>query len=111
MNLGWKVNISPGERAGRIVAGLVGIAAGVALLAGSPTAIAAVLEILLIAAGADLLVTGAIGHCPLHQKLGHVPRAPSTSPRFQRPAQASRWVDRDLGTGRLLLSPSKETSP
>ena len=38
------------------------------------------LELLLIAAGLDLLVTGAIGHCPLYQKLGHVPKSLS-SPR------------------------------
>ena len=31
------------------------------------------LELLLIGAGLDLLITGAIGHCPLYQKLGHVP--------------------------------------
>jgi hypothetical protein len=24
-------------------------------------------------AGADLLVTGALGHCPLYQKLGYIP--------------------------------------
>ena len=75
MNRRWTVNISSGERAGRILVGIVGIIAGVALLAGSPAAFAAVLEVLLIAAGADLLITGAIGHCPLYQKLGHVPRS------------------------------------
>ncbi|MEK7425089.1 MAG: YgaP-like transmembrane domain [Actinomycetota bacterium] len=41
--------------------------------AGSTLAIA--LEILLAAAGLDLVVTGALGHCPLYQKLGHVPKS------------------------------------
>jgi hypothetical protein len=34
-----------------------------------------VLEALLIAAGLDLVVTGALGHCPLYQRLGHMPRS------------------------------------
>ncbi|WP_306670117.1 YgaP-like transmembrane domain [Rhodococcus opacus] len=29
--------------------------------------------VLLIAAGPDLVVTGSTGHCPLYQRLGHVP--------------------------------------
>jgi hypothetical protein len=32
-----------------------------------------VFEVLLVAAGLDLVVTGALGHCPLYRKLGHVP--------------------------------------
>lgn len=75
MNRHWNVNISPAERAGRILVGLFGAVAGIVLLTASPGAVAAVLEVLLIAAGLDLLVTGAIGHCPLYQKLGHVPRS------------------------------------
>jgi hypothetical protein len=38
------------------------------------SALAVVLEVLLIAAGVDLIVTGRLGGCPLSQKLGQVPR-------------------------------------
>jgi hypothetical protein len=69
------VNISSIERVGRIVVGLLGVAGGVLLLAGAGSAIAVILELLLILAGLDLIVTGATGHCPLYQKLGHVPAA------------------------------------
>lgn len=49
----WRmVNITRTERAGRILSGL---------------------------AGADLAVTGALGHCPLYQKIGFVP------PSLRRP--------------------------
>jgi hypothetical protein len=69
------VNITSIERVGRIVVGLLGVAGGVLLLAGAGSAIAVILELLLILAGLDLIVTGATGHCPLYQKLGHVPAA------------------------------------
>ena len=75
MNSRFTVNITPAERIGRIAVGIVGAIAGVLLLANGPSAFAALLEVLLIAAGLDLLVTGAIGHCPLYAKLGHVPRS------------------------------------
>ena len=75
MNGRFTVNITPAERAGRIILGLVGAVAGIVLLTGAPGALAAIFEVLLIAAGLDLVVTGAIGHCPLYQKLGHVPRS------------------------------------
>jgi uncharacterized membrane protein len=68
-----KVNITPAERVGRILLGLVGAVGGILLLAGSPTALAGTLEVLLVLAGLDLVVTGATGHCPLYQKLGHMP--------------------------------------
>jgi hypothetical protein len=72
----WRsVNISRGERAGRILIGVAAILAGVVLLTSAAAALAVVLELLLIAAGLDLLVTGATGHCPLYQKLGHVPKS------------------------------------
>lgn len=72
----WRtVNISHSERAGRILLGLVGTTAGVVLLASATSALVIVLEVLLVAAGADLLITGATGHCPLYQKLGHVPKS------------------------------------
>ena len=54
------INITPAERLGRIVLG---------------TLAAVALEVLLIAAGLDLVVTGALGHCPLYHKLGYVPRS------------------------------------
>ena len=37
------------------------------------TVLAVLLELLLAAAGLDLVVTGALGHCPLYQRLGHMP--------------------------------------
>ena len=73
MSAKWSVNISPAERAARILIGVVGIIAGVVLLTGAASALAVVLEVLLVVAGLDLLVTGATGHCPLYHKLGHVP--------------------------------------
>jgi hypothetical protein len=69
----WTVNITPLERIGRILLGAAAMVAAVVLLMGAGSILAAVLEIVLFAAGADLLVTGALGHCPLYQKLGHVP--------------------------------------
>lgn len=69
------VNITPAERAGRIVFGGAAAIVGIALLTAAASLVVAVLEILLVAAGLDLVVTGALGHCPLHQKLGHVPRS------------------------------------
>ena len=36
--------------------------------------LAVVLEALLVAAGLDLAVTGALGHCPLHARLGYLPK-------------------------------------
>ena len=71
----WSVNITPVERLGRVLVGLVGAVGGGWLLSRSPGTPVAVLEVLLVLAGLDLLVTGALGHCPLYQKLGHVPRS------------------------------------
>ncbi len=49
----WRtVNITPAERLGRIVVGLAAVAAGL-----------------------DLAVTGALGHCPLYVKLGYLPKS------------------------------------
>lgn len=68
------VNISSIERAGRIAVGLLGALAGVLLLlSAADSAIAVILELLLVAAGLDLIITGATGHCPLYSRLGHVP--------------------------------------
>ena len=69
------VNITPAERAGRIFIGLVGAIGGIVLLGSAGGAFVAFLEILLIVAGLDMIVTGALGHCPLYAKLGHVPRS------------------------------------
>jgi hypothetical protein len=69
------VNITPTERAGRIVLGGAAAVAGVVLLASAGGALAVVLLLLLVLAGLDLVVTGALGHCPLYAKLGHVPRS------------------------------------
>jgi hypothetical protein len=82
LRTGWSglsVNITPTERWGRVIMGLVGVVIGVVLIASTPSLLAGVLEGLLIAAGLDLVVTGALGHCPLYAKLGHIPssRRPS----------------------------------
>ena len=72
----WRtVNISVAERVGRAAIGVAAIIAGGVLLAAAPSALAVVLELLLVVAGLDMVVTGATGHCPLYQKLGHVPRS------------------------------------
>jgi hypothetical protein len=75
-----EVNIAPVERAGRIATGTAVAVAGLLLLASAPGALAVVFELLLVLAGLDLVVTGALGHCPLYRKLGHVP------PSLRRPA-------------------------
>ena len=67
------VNITGTERAGRILIGLAGLVAAAVLLASAGSVLAVVLEVLLLAAGLDMVVTGALGHCPLYAKLGHVP--------------------------------------
>jgi hypothetical protein len=69
------VNITPNERAGRVLIGAVGLIGGIALLASGASAGIAVLEVLLVLAGLDMIVTGALGHCPLYAKLGHVPKS------------------------------------
>ena len=67
------VNITPLERVGRVVVGMIGVVAGALLLTTAASGVAVVLELLLILAGLDLIVTGALGHCPLYSKLGYVP--------------------------------------
>ena len=67
------INITPTERAGRILVGLVGVIGGIVLLASASGAVVALLEVLLVLAGLDLMVTGALGHCPLYHKLGYRP--------------------------------------
>lgn len=70
-----EVNIAPLERVGRILIGLVGVIGGGVLLASANAAWIVALELLLALAGLDLLVTGALGHCPLYRILGHVPKS------------------------------------
>ena len=67
------INITLAERIARLLVGLVGVIAGLVLLtsAGGPLLVS--LEALLVVAGLDLMVTGALGHCPLYRKLGYVP--------------------------------------
>lgn len=67
------VNITPAERAGRILLGLLGLVGGIMLLASASGAGVAVLEVLLVLAGLDLMITGALGHCPLYRRLGYTP--------------------------------------
>lgn len=69
----WSVNISPTERIARILIGGVGAGVGVWLLTTAASTLAVALLILFVLAGLDLVVTGALGHCPLYAKLGHVP--------------------------------------
>ena len=69
------INITPVERVGRIVLGIAAIVAALVLLTNAASGLAVVLEVLLAAAGLDLAVTGATGHCPLYQKLGFVPKS------------------------------------
>ena len=67
------VNITPSERAGRIVLGLIGVIAGAVLLTTANAGLAILLEALLVVAGLDLIVTAGLGHCPLYARLGHAP--------------------------------------
>lgn len=68
-----QINIAPAERLGRIFVGLIGVIGGLVLLGSAGTALVAVLEVLLVLAGLDLVVTGALGHCPLYRKLDYTP--------------------------------------
>ena len=68
-----EVNITPIERIGRIFIGAVAVIGGLVLLGAAGGAVVAVLEVLLVLAGLDLIVTGALGHCPLYRRLGYVP--------------------------------------
>ncbi|MFD8382330.1 DUF2892 domain-containing protein [Streptomyces sp. NPDC059679] len=77
----WRtVNISLVERAGRVLVGLAAAVLAIVLLTTADGALAVVLEVLLLLAGLDLLITGATGHCPLYATLGHVPRTRRRGP-------------------------------
>jgi hypothetical protein len=60
-----EINITPRERGGRVVLGGATAIAGIVLLASGASALAVVPLALLVLAGLDLVVTGALGHCPL----------------------------------------------
>lgn len=69
------MNLTGVERLGRILIGLAGVVGGLILLETAGGAVVTVLEVLLILAGLDLIITGALGHCPLYRKLGYMPRS------------------------------------
>ena len=73
MTTRWSINITTAERMARVIIGGLGAVAGIVLLAGATSTLAVILELLLVLAGLDLVITGALGHCPLYAKLGHVP--------------------------------------
>jgi hypothetical protein len=73
MSSRWSINITPAERAARIIMGGFGAVVGIVLLVGATSTLAIALELLLVLAGLDLVVTGALGHCPLYARLGQVP--------------------------------------
>ena len=74
------VNITPLERVGRVLVGLVGVLGGLVVLASSGGTTPTVFAVLIGLTGFDLMVTGALGHCPLYRRLGYVP------PSLRRPA-------------------------
>lgn len=69
------INITPAERAGRAVLGFAIVVTAVVLLTSAAATLAMVLEVLLLGSGLDLVATGALGHCPLYQRLGHMPKS------------------------------------
>jgi len=74
------INITPVERVGRIAIGTAAVIAAAVLLVSDGSALAVVLEMLLVAAGLDLVATGGLGHCPLYARLGHVPASLRRTP-------------------------------
>jgi hypothetical protein len=75
-----RTNITTLERAGRVAIGILAGGFGAVGVAGAGSVLAIVLYLLLIAAGIDLIVTGATGHCPLYQKLGYTPSSLRSQP-------------------------------
>jgi hypothetical protein len=72
------INLSPVERAARVAVGLTAVVAGLVLLLGGTGVALGVLAALLALTGVDLLVTGALGHCPLYARLGRPTRTPGS---------------------------------
>jgi len=69
------INITPAERAGRVLLGTAAALVGVLLLVSASGSVTAALDVLLVLDGLDLLITDALGHCPLYAKIGYVPRS------------------------------------
>jgi len=69
------INITPAERLARVAVGLAGAVAGLWLLTSVSGVGLGILAALLVLAGLDLVVTGALGFCPLYRRLGYVPRS------------------------------------
>jgi hypothetical protein len=78
------INIAPAERAARVVVGAAATVVGVWLLVTADAGwLATTGAALLALAGLDLVITGALGYCPLYARLGYIPprlRAPAVSP-------------------------------
>lgn len=68
------INITPSERLVRVAVGRAGAIAGVWLFTSVGGVGLAILEVLLVLAGLDLVVTGVLGR-PLYRRLGYVPRS------------------------------------
>lgn len=67
------MNLTGIERVARVAVGLAGVVAGALLLSSANGIPAVVLEVALVLAGLDLVVTGALGFCPLYARLGRLP--------------------------------------
>jgi hypothetical protein len=74
------INLTPVERAGRVAIGTAATITAVVLLVSAGSALAVVLEALLVAAGLDLVITGGLGHCPLYARFSHVPASLRRTP-------------------------------
>lgn len=68
-------NIGSGERVGRIILGAALAVLGAIVAFSSPGFWGWAGAVLAVAAGIDLIVTGARGYCPLYARFGHVPRS------------------------------------
>lgn len=71
----WHINITPIERAGRTIAGFLGVVWAIGLLAATPTWISGIVEVLLLSVSLYVLITGVTGHCAIYHKLGLVPKS------------------------------------
>lgn len=69
------INITPAGWLARVGVGLACAIAGISLLSSASGVGLVALEVLLVLAGFDLVVTGALGHWPLYRRLGYVPRS------------------------------------
>ncbi len=70
-----EVNISTPDRWARVIVGAAAIALAVALVVDGAGSLQSILAVVLGLCGLDLVVTGAMGHCPLYRRLHHVPRS------------------------------------